>query len=95
MIGWVLLAVYVAGYVFAARKASVTIMKDDVIGGDEDAFDRAMSRALGALVALFWPVILLGAIVTGKLPKSDKQLRAELAKRDARIAELEREAGIH
>ena len=92
MTGWVLLGIYVAGFVFAARKISVAILNADP--GDNDAFDRTMSRALGALVALAWPAILVGALVTGKLPKTDKQLRADVAARDARIAELEREAGI-
>lgn len=94
MIGWVALGIYVVGYVLSARKLSVVFLNDSELGGDGDPFDQVMSRGLGVLAALAWPAILLGALITGKLPKTDGQLRADLAARDARIAELEREAGI-
>lgn len=91
MTGWIIAAVYIAGWVITARKASLHMLNEDHV---DDAEDRAMSRALGVLLGLVWPLILIGALVTGRLPKTDRQLRAEHTAQQKRITELERELGI-
>jgi Na+/proline symporter len=93
--GWIALAVYVIGFAVTARVAAVHM--DD----DEDA------RLHATIVALIWPIALAIFCVIGilSLPTlgvttlRDRQRKAETAewergKREARLAELEREAGI-
>ena len=92
MTGWIVLGIYCAGYVLTARKAApwlVRIMCTDSL--PVEATDRLFGRVLGCLVALLWPLVILGALITGKLPKTDQEIREELAAREQRISDLERE----
>lgn len=95
MIGWVIFACYVIAGLFVARKATIAIIAhlDKDIGG-ADTEDRFMGRMMGLIAGAAWPLILLGAVIGWRLPKTDRELRNDLAARDRRIAELEREAGI-
>jgi hypothetical protein len=92
--GWLLLAIYVAGFVITARIVFITSYSE---GDDEQRFAAA---ALG----LFWPFVLaaLGAYGLARLPtlgaktRRDRQIQAQSAERErrkaaARIAELEAE----
>lgn len=93
MLTWIILGTYMAGFVLAARR--ITVAADNSEGlKAEDALDRIGNRVIGVICGLFWPALLLGALVTGKLPKSARQLQADLDARDKRIADLERELGI-
>ena len=47
---------------------------------------------LGFVLGPFWPLILFGVLVVGKLTTLELQQR--VAERDTRIAELERRLGI-
>ncbi|MEV4246987.1 hypothetical protein AB0J63_26685 [Streptosporangium canum] len=91
MTGWIIAATYVTGLVITARKvASYGLNEDDC----RDAEDRLLARTMGFLAGLLWPLVLLMILITGRLPKTDKQLRQEHAEQAARIEELERELGI-
>ncbi|GAA2691633.1 hypothetical protein [Nonomuraea recticatena] len=92
MTGWIIAVVYASGYIITARKATVMLL-DDLVEHDDRVGDFVV-KVIGFLLGLVWPLALLVVLVTGSLPKTDKQIRAELAARDARIAELERELGI-
>lgn len=92
MIGWTILAVYLIGLVLTARKAAVALMDGEFDAGTIE--DSIAARALGLIVGLLWPLVVAGALATGRLPKSNGQLRDEVRQRDARIRELERELGI-
>lgn len=98
--GWLIALAYVAGMVFTARKVAWWLLNDDVFDADDMA-DQTMLRLMGFLVGLFWPLAALVALITGRLPKTDQQIRdlltirdADIAVRDRRIAELERDLGI-
>ena len=90
---WVILGVYLVGVVFTARKAAYYFAVADADLGD-DVEMRAANRVMAFALGLVWPVAVVVAVVTGKLPKTPEALRKEVAARDARIAELERELGI-
>ncbi|MBG0818924.1 hypothetical protein [Planomonospora sp. ID82291] len=87
MIGWI---IYLTGVVVVARKV-ITLLRDDGLYEPDDWTEDAAFRAIGLLIAIPWPLILLGAVLTGRLPKSHHELRAELAAHERRIAQLERE----
>jgi hypothetical protein len=91
MTEWIVAAVYAVGYVPAARWSARWL-----IGGlgAEDAMERIMLRALGCVIAIIWPLALASALVTGRMPKTDREIRDQLEERDKRITELERELGI-
>ena len=92
MTGWIFLAVWAAGFVIAARKIAYALIADDERDGKpSDWGDRAALRFFGVLAGLVWPLILVAAVVTGKLPKTSVQLRAEREKLAREIAELEAE----
>ena len=91
MTGWIILGVYLAGWIIAARKIAVYMINDAGKITAVDAEDRILGRLLGFVIGLAWPILLLAALVTGKLPKTDRELRDEATVRDARIADLERE----
>ncbi|WP_084965273.1 hypothetical protein [Thermoactinospora rubra] len=93
MTTWIILALYATGWVITARKAAHLLL-NDTPHDQPDLGDQIAARMLGFLVGGMWPVILLGALVNGRLPKTDKQLRAEHAAQAQRIAELEHELGI-
>lgn len=90
--GWLIL--YAAGLVYTARKLPVALLNHASILDADDPVDVVAARVLGVLISLVRPVIAFGALITGRLPKTDAQLRTELAARDRRIAELEHELGI-
>jgi hypothetical protein len=95
VIGWLALTVYLIGFVVVARKGAMVVLNDELTTStNPDGFDRAFARFLGVAIGLFWPVILAGALITGRLPKTSRELEAELRDRDRRIAELERELGV-
>lgn len=90
MSGWIVLAVWAAGFVVASRKISrALIAGDEKDGRVSDFDDRAVNRVFGCVLGLLWPVLLVGAVITGRLPKTDAQLRAEREKLAREIAELE------
>jgi hypothetical protein len=87
------LIVYLVMIAVTARWLAPHLL-DEVAGDKPDRADVLVSRAMALLIGLLWPVVLLGALVMWRTPKSRGQLRQDLAARDARIAELERENGI-
>jgi len=87
---WIILGVYAAGVVIAARRAAIWFGTQAA----SDAGDLLEGRIMGFITGLFWPLVLVVAAVTGKLPKTDRQIRADLEARDERIRELERELGM-
>lgn len=99
MILWALLAVYVAGWIWGSRKLAayfVSSMEDE-----NDSGMILLDRLLGSVAAILWPLVLTFLLVTARLPRTDKQLRAELAEhkaqlaeRDDHIAQLERELEV-
>jgi hypothetical protein len=93
---WIILAVYVIGWLLVYRKAYVVLAEDMAsIGLPLSTFDRAGSAALAMLVAVFWPVVVVGygvwRVFTPVLPS---ERAAELDERERRIRELERDLGI-
>lgn len=92
MSGWIVLAVYVAGWVFVYRKAFVVIAESE---GDEDKADRAFAGYMAMIVATLWPLTVTGYWVWRLLsPKTLGQRRREVEERERRVAELERELNI-
>ena len=96
---WLILIIYLAGILFTARKIAFFMKKD---GEMKDSFDRVTISLMALVSAIFWPIGLIAFIVTGKLPKTDKELKQEVARqkqdiadRDATIARLERDFGIN
>lgn len=91
--GWAVLAVWAAGWVITARKVSLALIAGEEASSREalDTENRIANRVMGCLVGLVWPLALLGAVMTGKLPKTDMQLRAEREKLAREIADLEAE----
>lgn len=91
--GWIVPAVYVVGWVWFTRVAAVAVARDweKTRYGEPDLMEKIGPRAIGMMVGLLWPLGLLGMLVTGHLPKTEGQLHQEIADRDARIDELERE----
>lgn len=87
------LLAYLAMTVAAARWLAPHIL-DSMSFGDPDSTEVVMSRALALCVGLLWPLVLLGVVAMWKAPKSRAQLKQDVAARDARIEELERELGI-
>lgn len=94
MTGWLIFAAYVAGWVIASRKIAVAMTADEekTRGKAGGSTDRVMNRAVGCMIGLFWPLILLGALITGRLPKTTLQQRAERDRLAREIAELEAES---
>lgn len=92
MTDWIILAVFFVGAIVTARKATMALLNGPFDSGQTD--DAVMARMVGFSIGLFWPAILIGAVVTGRLPKTDRQLRDTLRQRETRIRELERELGI-
>ncbi|MDH2424801.1 hypothetical protein [Sphaerisporangium sp. TRM90804] len=93
MVGWLILLAYLAGLVYAARRISWLLLNSDTPGSN-DLEDRVIARLMGFLAGLLWPLIAVAVLVTGRLPKTDQEIRNQLRERDARIAELEHELGI-
>lgn len=60
MIWWLLLAVYVIGYVRAVFAIVGAIERND---GTEDETDRLLTGVLAVLVATLWPLLLVGLFV--------------------------------
>ncbi|GAA4209624.1 hypothetical protein GCM10022252_76410 [Streptosporangium oxazolinicum] len=81
MTGWLIL-IYLVGLVITARKATLAELNAGIFAPIE-------ARAFGFAIGLCWPFMLLALLITGGLPKTDVQLRADLAARDRRIAELQ------
>jgi hypothetical protein len=92
--GWIVLVVWAAGFAVASRKISVALIAGDEksSGRAADAGDRAAMRCFGLILGAVWPALLAGAVITGRLPKTDAQLRAEREKLAREIAELEAES---
>ena len=91
--GWLILTTYTIGLIATARWLAPRLL-DNVAGNNVDPEDVVMSRVMALFIGLFWPLVVVGALVMWKAPKSDGQLKHELAERDDRIRELERELGI-
>jgi uncharacterized membrane protein YccC len=95
VIGWLALTVYLIGFVVVARKGAMAVLNDELrTSGHPDPFDRAFARFIGIVIGALWPLVVAGALITGRLPKTTRELEAELRDRDRRIAQLERELGV-
>lgn len=92
--GWLVFVGYVGGWVFTSRQAAMWLARDLESFGDLDQFEQVGTRALGVMIGTLWPLVVIGALVTGKLPKTPRQLQGEIEERDRRIRELERELGV-
>lgn len=102
MSDWIILAVYVVGFVFTWRRSAYVLASDvsfdrHRITGD----DLVLGLMVGFLIACFWPIVVPGYItwqIVGNSafisePKHIKRER-ELEQREERIRRLERELGI-
>lgn len=88
--GWIILATYVIGLVATARWLAPRILDlYDHKDNKPDVADIVIARVVALLIGAFWPVTLLGALVFWDAPKSQGQLKHELADRERRIRELE------
>lgn len=97
MTGWIVLAVYVAGFLFTYRHAYLTLMHADENRGYRklDGEDRAMNAALAMLASSMWPLVLVGfGIYRFATPVTLGQRKQELDASEREIARLEDELGI-
>ncbi|MBA3781010.1 MAG: hypothetical protein H0X12_04045 [Nocardioides sp.] len=97
MSGWIVLGVYVVGFLFTYRNAYLAIMTadEDRKYSKPDAEDRAMMAIVAMLASTLWPVTLVGyAIWRFATPVTPGQRKAELDSRAREIERLERELGI-
>lgn len=101
---WIILAVYVIGYVLMWRTVSWAILSD-VSPDNPDGVDICMTVLLGSLGTLLWPIILTGLAVRTVYRRKDGEAvyalmprrvrrERELRDREKRIAAMERELGI-
>ena len=93
MTGWAIASIYVAVWVVCALKVAWLLIDQDAAILAIDRVDRAPRCTLSGIVALSWPLLLLGLVVFAKLPLTTVELQARLAERDRRIRELEAEMG--
>lgn len=61
--GWIIAAVYLAGYASLWRTVVWTTI-DDVVSGKPDGVDLSMGILLGSMATIFWPLILAGVLVS-------------------------------
>ncbi len=69
--GWVVALVYAAGYIVTVRLTVTAFLSDDAYDAD-DWFQRVRTEAVALMIAFLWPLVLLGALLTGGLPKFDR-----------------------
>jgi lysylphosphatidylglycerol synthetase-like protein (DUF2156 family) len=98
MTGWIVLGVYVGGFLFTYRHAYLTITHSDEQRSSYqtlDSEDRAMNAIMAMMGALMWPLTLAGfALWRFATPRTAGERKAELDERERRVTELERELGI-
>jgi hypothetical protein len=98
MIGWIILGVYVIGFVPVFRRATWILAQNMAGGRAPDGEDWAMGMVAGFCMALCWPVVLLCYLLWQaqrngvEFFKPPPHERAEIQAR--RIRELERELGL-
>ena len=93
--GWIIGAVYLAGYLALWRTVVWTII-DDVVYGRPDGVDLTMGCVLGSMATVFWPLILLGLLVRAVYARRGQSLvdavQPRRVRRAARARELEIQA---
>jgi hypothetical protein len=94
MTTWLILTAYATGAIITGRKIAFALLEHDDLMQANNVADRAVTRAFGMFLGLFWPAVVLVLTATWRLPKTTTQVRAELAQREAHIADLERKLGI-
>lgn len=99
MTDWLMLAAYVAGFLFTYRRAYLALAASDEqrpYGGRvPDTEDRAMNAVFSMLVAMLWPVAIVGyGIWRHATPVTPGERKRELDAREREIERLERELGI-
>jgi hypothetical protein len=96
--GWIVLAVYVLGFLFTYRRAYLALTQWEERSSPYlrvDTGDRAMLAVLGMTIASIWPVTLIGyAVWHFATPVTPGQRKQELDERERNIARMERELGI-
>lgn len=60
MIGWIILAAYVVGYLGFTVVIARFIVNDMDVTADSEAIDKLMPVVLGMLLAVFWPLVIPG-----------------------------------
>jgi hypothetical protein len=101
IIGLVIGAIYVVGYVIVFRKVVWIVAEDSRSSytGKLDNDDWAFAVIVGFLVTIFWPIVVPFYMSRNHMyllaspPKSVKK-ELELKEREKKIKELERELGI-
>ena len=100
MSDWLILGVYIAGWVLAYRR--IYVATDESFGGPDDAVDTAMFIFMAAFGALFWPLAvplwLAHRFLTPTTPRERREAlyerEHEASLREMEIRRLERELGI-
>ena len=97
---WIITAGYFIGWLVCARIAYRTML-EEVTYGTPDSVDRFLSGTLGALISIFWPLIVPIAIVmwsprptVAERERKIEEQRDEIARQQRRIENLEYELGI-
>lgn len=93
MTAGLVLAVYLAGYAWAAYRINAAMLRDSY-GDVPDGWERLLSALTGLLAGLFWPLAAPIWLLIRTAPKTEKEIRAELREREQDIQRRERELGI-
>lgn len=104
MIGWIILAIYLSGYLLTWRRV-VWALIEDVTYGKPDGADIVCAMVLGSMANCIWPLIVVGLAVRAVYRKRegdalyalmprDVRRERELDDRERRIRELELANGM-
>src|SRR5262245_20628582 len=105
MIGWIILAVYVLGFVLSWRSITYFWFREFRGIGEPETWDIVMAMFFGSFCALFWPIIVPARICywlvshhedgfVGFITPRNTRRERELKERERRIERLERELGM-
>jgi hypothetical protein len=104
MVDWIIIGVYLLGYVGLWRRLAWWFAKENAIGGLSGE-DVVVGAIMATLVCLFWPLVATGLLVRAIYRRREEDVvhaimprrvrrEAELREREERIERLERELGI-
>jgi hypothetical protein len=100
MVGWIILGVYIVGYVSNWRYLAWAAANDGSYNRKLEGLDIVFGILIGSMLSLFWPLVVVYRIMMTKSPSGSWMMprnirkEKELEAREQEIKKMERELGI-